>query len=62
MTYGPFEREMPPTWFPDGYTIWRVTEPLGGAALLEESHHWGWALGVYSLRSLPAPSLLPMFG
>lgn len=29
------------------------------AALLEEMHHWRWALRIYSSIPLPVPSLLP---
>lgn len=36
-----------------GATLWGVVEPLGGTALLEETHHWGWALSVCSLTLLP---------
>lgn len=35
----------------------KIIEYLGGAALPEEVHHWGWALGVYSPTPLPIPSL-----
>lgn len=36
-------------------------EPLEGRALLEEVGHWGWALRLYSLSSLPACSAAPVF-
>lgn len=34
-------------------------EPLGGRALFEEVCHWGWALRLYSLSSLPVCSPCP---
>lgn len=33
-----------------------VVEHLGGEALLEEVHHWGQAVSVHSLASLPGLS------
>lgn len=36
-----------------GATLWGVMETLGGTVLLEEAHHWEWALSVYSLTPFP---------
>lgn len=39
---------------PSGGTVWECYgAPLGGGALLEEVHHWGWDLRVYGLVLLP---------
>lgn len=37
--------------------VWKVMDPLRGAALMEEVCHWGWALRVYSLVLFPVCSL-----
>lgn len=45
---------LPPDWW---HCLGKVIGPSGGAALLEEAHHWGQALRVYNLATLPVYSL-----
>lgn len=41
--------------------VWGGYGTLGGGALLEEAHHWEWALRVHSLTLLPGHSFCFMF-
>lgn len=42
---------------PVGGAVWEVMEPLGSRVLLEELHHWGWDLRIYSLVMLTSSGL-----